>query len=121
MADERFSYNIKGELTGVSNTGYRTANDTVVTENGRITSEKTEIAPYLSQKTEYRYEERSAGGVYPDHRPVEVQNYYHDGTGYAAYPAYCYDYDELGRVVGEGMADRTEFSVQYQYKKRKNS
>lgn len=114
-----FSYNIKGELTGVSNTGYRTANDTVVTENGRITSEETEIAPYLSQKTEYRYEERSAGGVYPDHRPVEVQNYYHDGTGYAAYPAYCYDYDELGRVVGEGMADRTEFSVQYQYKKRK--
>ena len=90
-----------------------------MTENGRITSEKTEIAPYLSQKTEYRYEERSAGGVYPDHRPVEVQNYYHDGTGYAAYPAYCYDYDELGRVVGEGMADRTEFSVQYQYKKRK--
>ena len=90
-----------------------------MTENGRITSEETEIAPYLSQKTEYRYEERSAGGVYPDHRPVEVQNYYHDGTGYAAYPAYCYDYDELGRVVGEGMADRTEFSVQYQYKKRK--
>ena len=90
-----------------------------MTENGRITSEETEIAPYLSQKTEYRYEERSAGGVYPDHRPVEVQNYYHDGTGYSAYPAYCYDYDELGRVVGEGMADRTEFSVQYQYKKRK--